>query len=187
MDHNTQVDITPPLEGFWHCATPSLAKFSILIESDIIRWVEKWLAAHQQRVLLDGESSDYVPVSSGVPQGTVLGPLMFLIYVNDITENISSKLRLFADADYLLYRSMKTEQDSFQLQKDLDTLSQWATIWQMRFNPSKCTVMSVMRCTRYQNPLITNYFLCGSILSVSHKQIYFGVTLWPALMVYSET
>ena len=67
----------------------------------------------------------YNSVSSGVPQGTVLGPLMFLIYINDITENISSQLRLFAD-DCLLYCVIKTEQDSFLLQKDLDALSQWA-------------------------------------------------------------
>ena len=62
---------------------------------------------------------------------------MFLIYINDITEIISSKLT----DDCLLYRTIKTEQDSFLLQKDLDALSQWATIWQMSFNPSKCTVM----------------------------------------------
>jgi len=76
-------------------------------------------------VLLDGESSDYVPVSSGVSQGAVLGPPMFLIYINDITENISSKLT----DDCSLYRAINTEQDSFLLQKDLDALPQWATIW----------------------------------------------------------
>ena len=70
-------------------------------------------------------------------QGTVLGPLIF------ITENTSSQLRLFAD-DCLLYRVIKAEQDSFLLQKDLDVLSHWAVIWQMRFNPSKC---AFMRCT----------------------------------------
>ena len=60
-------------------------------------------------------SSDSKPVHSGVPQGTVLGPLMFLIYINDITEHISSSLRLFAD-DCLLYKIITTEEDSMQLQ-----------------------------------------------------------------------
>jgi len=113
----------------------SLVKF-YRIESDIICWIEKWLTARQQRVLLDSQSSEYISVSSGVPQGTVLGPLMFLIYINDIMKNISSQaiIRLFAD-DCLLYRVIKTKQDSFLLQKDLDALSQWVVIWQMRFNP----------------------------------------------------
>ena len=104
-------------------------------------------------------------MSSGVPQGTVLGLLMFLIYINDITENVSSQLKFFAD-DCLLYHVIKTEQDSILLQKDLDALSQWAIVWQMRFNLSKCTVM---RCMRSQNPMIANYSLHGSILSLTHK------------------
>ena len=98
---------------------------------------------------------------------------MFLIYINDITENISSQLRLFAD-DCLLYLAIKTEQDSILLQQDLDTLSQWAVTWQMRFNLSKCTVM---RCTRSQNPMVADYSLHGSILSLSHNHVYLGVML----------
>jgi len=74
----------------------------------------------------------------------------------------------------LLYRTIRTVQDSILLQKDLDTLSQWAVVWQMRFNLSKCTVM---RCTRSQNPIITNYSLCESILSVTHQHSYLGVML----------
>ena len=69
-------------------------------------------------------------MTSGVPQGTVLGPLLFLIYINDIIENITSKLKLFAD-DCLLYRTITSEQDTMALQKDLDTLVQWASKWQM--------------------------------------------------------
>ena len=88
------------------------------------------MAYSMQHVSLDGESSDHLPVSSGVPQGIVLGPLMFLIYINDTTEDISSQLRLFAD-DCLLHRAIKSEQDFILLQRDLDTLSQWAKIWQM--------------------------------------------------------
>ena len=119
------------------------------IDSQVINWIAKWLTSRKQCVLLDGESSDYVPVTSGVPQGTVLGPLLFLIYINDIIENITSKLRLFAD-DCLLYRVITSEQDTVALQKDLDILAQWASKWQMKFNISKCTFM---RCTRSLNPI----------------------------------
>ena len=99
------------------------------IEIHIIHWIEKWLTVHKQQVLLNGELSDYVPVSYGVPQGTVLGPLIFLIYINDITENVSSQLKLLAD-DCLLYCAIKTGQNSILPQKDSDTLTQRAIDWQ---------------------------------------------------------
>ena len=83
--------------------------------------LKKRLTIRKQHVLLDGGSSDYVPVSAGVPQGTLLRPLMFLIYINDITEDISSQLRLFA-GDCLLHHAIKSEQeDPILLQRDLDT------------------------------------------------------------------
>ena len=168
MDHNVQVDMI--LLNFSK-AFDTVPHYSLLkklkfyhIKNQVIQWIEKWLTLRKQRVLLDGESSDHVPVSSGVPQGI----LMFLIYINDITEDISSQLRLFAD-DCLLYLPIKSEQDSILLQQDLDTSSQWAKVWQMRFNLSKCTVM---RCTRSHNPIIVNYSLHGFTLSACNKQTY---------------
>ena len=143
------------------------------IDNQIIKWITKWLTSRKQRVLLDGESSDYVPVTSGVPQGTVLGPLLFLIYINDIIENITSKLKLFAD-DCLLYRTITSEQDTMALQKDLDTLVQWASKWQMKFNTSKCTIM---RCTRSANPIQFKYTLQETNLEESDKYMYLGVML----------
>ena len=71
-----------------------------------------------QKVVLDGEMSDPVSVTSGVPQGTVLGPLMFLLYINDINQNINSKIRLFAD-DCVLYREINSKLDCLELQQDL--------------------------------------------------------------------
>ena len=127
MDHNVQgdmilLDFSKAFDTVPHCHLLKKLKF-YHIESQVVQWIEKWLTLCKQRVLLDGELSDHVPVSSGVPQGTVLGPLMFLIYINDITGDISSQLRLFAD-DCLLYLPIKSEQDSILLQRDLDTSSQ---------------------------------------------------------------
>ena len=96
-------------------------------------------------------------MTSGVPAGTVLGPLLFLIYVIDTVK--TSNLRLLAD-DCLLYCVITSEQDTTALQKDLDTLVQWASKWQMKFNIGKCTVM---RCTRSPNPIHSRYSLHGSI------------------------
>ena len=168
MDQNVQVDIilldfSKAFDTVPYCHLLKKLKF-YHIENQVIQWIEKWLTARKQCVLLDGESSDHVPVLSGVPQDTVLGLLMFLIYINDITEDISSQLRLFAD-DCLLYRTIKSEQDSILLQWDLDTLSLWAKVWQMRFNLSKGTII---RCTRLHNPIIINYSLHGFTLSATN-------------------
>ena len=81
--------------------------------------------------MLDSEPSSFIPVLSGVPQGTVLGPLMFLSYINDIAKGINSPLRLFAD-DYLLYRVINGVEDTDRLQEDLNKLSEWANTWQLK-------------------------------------------------------
>ena len=75
----------------------------------------------------DGEYSQLCKVTSGVPQGSVLGPLLFLCYINNIAHNISSKIWLYAD-DTLLYRSIHSKQDVVALQNDLNTVSQWADV-----------------------------------------------------------
>ena len=120
MDHNIQVDMilldfSKAFNTVPHYYLLKKLKF-YNIENQIIHCIEKWLTVHKQWVLLDGESSDYVPVSSGVPEGTVLGLLMFLIYINGIKENVLSQLKLFAD-DCLLYHAIKAEQDSILLKR----------------------------------------------------------------------
>ena len=87
-------------------------------------------------VVVGGEHSTWTNVVSGVPQGTVLGPLLFLIYINDLPDNIHSTVRLFAD-DCVLYREIKHEFDSHELQKDLNRLAQWEHDWQHAFQYPK--------------------------------------------------
>ena len=81
---------------------------------------------------------------SGVPQGTVLGPLLFLIYINDIGLNIKFRIRLFAD-DTLLYATVSSEDDANTLQQDLDSLVAWTTLWQMFLNRGKCKILNIAR------------------------------------------
>jgi len=83
-----------------------------------------------QQVVIDGQTSKHSRVKSGVPQGIVLGPIMFLLYKNDIGQNITSKIQLFAD-DCVLYRVIKSPQDELALQEDLTIVSKWASTWQM--------------------------------------------------------
>ena len=81
---------------------------------------------------------------SGVPQGTVLGPLLFSLYINDISSDIESEIRLFAD-DCVCYREIKDEEDTMKLQSDIDRLGYWARKWGMRFQPVKCNMMQLTR------------------------------------------
>ena len=89
------------------------------------QWISSFLSDRHQKVVIDNVSSDSVPVVSGVPQGTVLGPILFIIYMNDVIENIKhSKIRLFAD-DIILYKEITTLRDAQQLQEDLESLQLW--------------------------------------------------------------
>jgi len=99
--------------------------------------------------VLDSVSTGPVQVLSGVPQGTVLSLLMFLFYINDITQGINSPLRLFAD-DCLLYRVINSMEDTIRLQEDLNRLSEWADTWQLRFNITKCYTMHEINDPIYQ-------------------------------------
>ena len=94
-----------------------------------------------------GEYSENFCVRSGVLQGTVLGPLYFLLFVNHIGNDITSNIKLFAD-DTLLYGLVHNSDDAISLQSNLDKLVEWAKLWQMAFNPSKCYVLRVCRTKR---------------------------------------
>ena len=109
------------------------------IRGRTLSWIESFLANRTQRVAVEGVMSDSAPVTSGVPQGTVLGPLLFLVYINDLPAQVKSEARLFAD-DCLLYRKICSPDDRAALQRDLDSLQRWERDWLMAFNPDKCEV-----------------------------------------------
>ena len=100
------------------------------------KWIQSFLSNRTQSVVLDGISSDSVPVISGVPQGSVLGPCLFLFYINDIAENLNSTARLFAD-DTMIYMTVKNQTDAQLLQNDLNTLANWENKWMMEFHPGR--------------------------------------------------
>ena len=91
---------------------------------------------------MEGSKSSICEVTSGVPQGSVFGPVLFLIYINDIAMNIKSKIRLFAD-DILLYKVIATPNDHHILQNDLNSLTKWASDWLMEFNIPKCNILQI--------------------------------------------
>jgi hypothetical protein len=145
------------------------------ITGEILEWISVFLKTREQRVVVDGKGSSWVHVDSGVPQGTVLGPLLFLLFINDLPECISneSTVRLFAD-DCIMYRKIKTFQDQIDFQRDLDKLKEWADKWGMKFNASKC---EVMRIDHSQTTLHMYYNINGQVLKQANKTKYLGIMI----------
>ena len=118
--------------------------------------------------------SDWAPVLSGVTQGTVLGPLLFFLYINDITSGIASEIRFSAD-DCVCYRAIKEEEDTVKLHRDIDRLGCWARKWCMRFQPVKCNMMQLTR--KRIKKIHASYTLEGTDLKNAESIRYLGVTI----------
>ena len=113
------------------------------IGGQLYRWIKAWITDRRQRVVLNGDSSDWAAVLSGVPQGSVLGPLLFLIFINDLEEGVATDpVFKFAD-DTKVATIIREEKDRDALQGTLDELASWAQRWGMAFNVQKCKVMHV--------------------------------------------
>ena len=126
-----------------------------------------------QRFKVGGHLSEEVRVISGVPQGSILGPLLFVAYVNDIRRNIVSTIRLFAD-DCVIYRKIINNEDIKKLQKILDRLGEWAAEIAMKINPSKCKAVR-FTMARVKDPL--NYTLGDQLISEASSCKYLGIIL----------
>ena len=148
--------------------------FSYGIGGTTLNWINAFLCFRQQRVVVNGIKSDWAPVVSGVPQGTVLGPLLFSLYINDISADIESEIRLFAD-DCVCYREIKNEEDTLKLQRDIDRLGSWARKWGMRFQPVKCNMMQLTN--KRSSKIQANYTLEGTLLENVESIKYLGVTI----------
>ena len=136
-------------------------------------WIRSFLSNRTQAVVVDGFTSENKPVMSGVPQGSVLGPCLFLYYINDIAQNMNGTVRLFAD-DTMIYLVIANENDAQKMQEDLNTLSKWEHAWQMQFHPDKCEVLTV---ARKHNPIHYPYTLNGHLLKHVDSVKYLGVNI----------
>ena len=112
------------------------------IIGNIHSWLKDWLTERKQRVVLNGKASNWRDVLSGVPQGSVLGPVLFLIYVNDMDEGLTCKISKFADDTKITGRVTSTAEKAL-LQSDLDCLVNWSKKWQMTYNVEKCKVLHI--------------------------------------------
>ena len=144
------------------------------IRGNTLKWISSFLDGRTQKVMVDGSISNECPVLSGVPQGSVLGPTLFLLYINDITHQLDSRVRLFAD-DCLIYREIQSPDDHRILQQDLDRLTEWSHQWQMSFNTAKCYVMRISLATK--NISRHDYLMEGNSLELKDDHPHLGVQL----------
>ena len=112
------------------------------ISEEIVEWVSAFLTGRQQKVAINGCESSWRDVLSGIPQGSVLGPLLFVIFINDLPESVESNAFLFAD-DTKVFKIISDATDNIALQGDLDCLQEWSNRWLIGFNAAKCKHMHI--------------------------------------------
>ena len=114
------------------------------IRGNLLNWINSFLKDRKQKVIINGEESAWADVLSGIPQGSVLGPALFLIFINDLPDSIANFVKIFAD-DTKVYSTISTISDSDcnKLQGDLIQSSDWSDIWELRFNAKKCKSLHI--------------------------------------------
>ena len=180
------LDISKAFDKVWHEGLLFKLKQNG-VDGNLLRFFESYLSRRHQRVGINGHFSDYATVESGVPQGSVLGPLLFLIYINDLECGLKSKVKFYAD-DTMLYSVV---QDAFlsaaSLNHDLELIRRWAYQWKMEFNPdpTKQATEVLFSCKRHKvnhPPLIFN----GSPVLRTDEQKHLGLILTPTLSFHKH-
>ena len=143
------------------------------IHGPLLDWTAALLKTREQIVLVDGSKSCPTKVISGVPQGTVLGSLLFLMHINDLASVVTTQVRLFAD-ECLMYRTIRSIADHVALQQDLAALELWGDTWGVRFNAGQCHIMHI---SRSRAPMSFMYELCVQVIFSVEEDQYRGVTL----------
>ena len=152
------------------------------IDSLLLQFIKSYLQGRKQAVVVGGSTSSYLPVVSGVPQGSILGPTLFVLFLNDITSGLDSEtnITMYAD-DTKIWRQLTEYNDHLQLQKDIDYLLDWSVRNKMKFHPLKCKVLMV---SRFNPPLVDTlpciqffYYLGGSLLDYTDSEKDLGILM----------
>ena len=153
------------------------------ISENVLNWIKAFLSNRFQCVRVEDQCSSWKPVKSGIPQGSVLGPILFVIFINDMPEAVKSMCLLFAD-DAKLFRNVNLREDTNTeiLQHDVDSLTTWSGKWQLPFNIGKCKVLHLGRtnpCNRYK--------MAGRYLEQVEEETDLGVLVDNELKFHKQT
>ena len=141
------------------------------IAGNLLRWIESFLSGRKQQVMVGGCCSHWSLVTSGVPQGSVLGPLLFLLYINDWPAVVTSSIKIFAD-DTKIYRCVSHHSQISDLQHDIDSVVKWSDEWQLPFNEMKCKCMHI----GHRNIKHT-YTMRGNVLQSTSEEKDLGIVM----------
>ena len=139
------------------------------VHGNILGWITGFLKDRRQRVSIRGSVSNWLPVDSGVPQGSVLGPILFLFYINDLVDGLECAILLFAD-DAKIFREMRTPEDIEALKRDMLKIQEWSEKWLLMFNEEKCSTMHIGHSN-----LNTDYMLNNKTLQKTTVEKDLGV------------
>ena len=175
------LDISKAFDKVWHDGLVFKLK-TFGITGPLLLLIESYLSSRQQRVILNGKYSDWSFITAGVPQGSVLGPLFFLIYINDLVDDVSSDAKLFADDTSLFTVVCDETVAADQLNRDLKVVTDWAYQWKMQFNPdinkqAVQVIFSQKRTKLIHPPLFFNY----APVVIKDEQKHLGMVLDSAL------
>ena len=159
-------DISKAFDKVWHKGLIFKLR-QIGGRGSLLSFFENYLDHRKQRVVVNGKHSSYQCINAGVPQGSVLGPLLFLVYINDIANHLTSKTTLYADDTTLSKQINDYVISTHELQNDLHMIDSWATKWKVKFNPTKSESLLISR-KKYMNELNTYNFQNQHIIKVEN-------------------
>lgn len=182
-------DISKAFDRVWHKGL--LIKLQAAgITGNLLSWFENYLCNRKQRVVLPGATSDWACIKAGVPQGSILGPLLFLLYINDIVNDINSNIRLFADDTGLFIVVDDPITSANTLNADLLKIENWANKWLVRFNPTKTESLLLSRKSNHINhpPVFMNNHLISEVKEHKHLGVFLSHDLsWHKQIEYIKS
>jgi hypothetical protein len=144
-----------------------------MLDNPLLEWIEDFLTGRTQKVSINGSTSDWKEVTPGIPPGSVLGPLLFIPFINDLPDGIKSDVYLFAD-DTKIFRNITDGEDKEILQDDLENLENWSNTWLLKFHLEKCKHMNIARVEKTDE---FNYKLSGKNIERVQKEKDIGVAI----------
>ena len=187
LNHVVYFDFAKAFDSVNHDILLKKLKDMYKIDGTLLKFIKNYLEGRFQKVVIGSESSSTLNVNSGVPQGSFLGPLLFVLFINDLPSHLSdgTDIVLYAD-DTKIWRKIHSLSDCFSLQSDIDHLINWASQNKMQFHPSKCKVLTISSRTSDSATSSFTYCLGSSSLNSADAETDLGVDITPKLSWNSQ-